>query len=99
VLATKIFETMHHDSYGSYHTDYGLSYDNTPNSPIKTLFLQGFSEDASDREIHNLLRFTCVGYEFCATQRKPNGHCTVFARFSDRPCAFSAIQRLNGILV
>jgi hypothetical protein len=80
--------------------DLSMKSDPTPESPIKTICVEGLPNDVTYREMHNFLRVTCVGYECCHLSRQVhNGHVTVFARFKERPSAFDAIHRLHGFNV
>jgi hypothetical protein len=98
-----------HSSYVGPHYPGDGAFDPTPDSPIRTLFIHGFPANVLDREIYNLLRTTCHGFdskgftENLHILRKPADQgtqhpVTVFAKFADRPCAYEAIMRLNNFV-
>jgi len=83
-----------------YPTSSSMPYDANPESPIRTLIIHGFPQDASDREIFNLLRTTCHGFggqDNLNIMRKPE-QVIVFAKFIDHSYAFSAVQRLHNFM-
>jgi hypothetical protein len=95
---------MNYESNGYYQQhshDNGEYNDPNPESTVRTLFIHGFPADVLDREVFNLIRTTCAGFdgrECLHILRKSNEQhpVTVFAKFKDRAHAFSALERLNN---
>jgi hypothetical protein len=84
--------------YQPYHPS--QPFDANPDSPVRTIIIHGFPNDASEREIFNLLRTTCHGFggqDNLNIMRKPE-QIIVFAKFIDHSYAFSAIQRLHNFM-